>query len=71
LCVCLGEGADYTTQFRAIFSDLASKKNVAFIPFIIKDVGGIMEWNQNDWIHPTLEGHRIVLLRMFGMCFMR
>jgi acyl-CoA thioesterase-1 len=53
-------GQDYTTQFRAIFSDLASKNSLAFIPFILKDVGGIKELNQNDGIHPTVEGHKIV-----------
>ncbi|MCG2418817.1 arylesterase [Aequorivita sp. F47161] len=53
-------GADYTTQFKAIFSDLASENNLAFIPFILKDVGGIAELNQNDGIHPTAEGHKIL-----------
>jgi acyl-CoA thioesterase I len=53
-------GQDYTAQFRAIFSDLASENNIAFIPFILKDVGGVKELNQNDGIHPTAEGHKIV-----------
>ncbi len=53
-------GQEYTTQFRAIFSDLASNNSLAFIPFILKDVGGIKELNQNDGIHPTAEGHKIV-----------
>ncbi len=53
-------GQDYTTQFRAIFSDLASENNIAFIPFILKDVGGVKELNQSDGIHPTAEGHKIV-----------
>ena len=53
-------GQDYTTQFRAIYADLASENKLAFIPFILKDVGGIKELNQNDGIHPTAEGHKIV-----------
>ncbi len=53
-------GQEYTAQFRAIFADLASKNTLAFIPFILKDVGGIKELNQNDGIHPTVEGHKIV-----------
>ena len=53
-------GQDYTAQFRAIFSDLASENELAFIPFILKDVGGVKELNQNDGIHPTAEGHKIV-----------
>ncbi|WP_405570993.1 arylesterase [Winogradskyella sp. Asnod2-B02-A] len=53
-------GQDYTSEFRQIFTDLAEKNKLAFIPFILKDVGGIAELNQNDGIHPTVEGHQIV-----------
>lgn len=53
-------GQDYTTDFKAIYSELAAKNNIAFIPFILKDVGGIKELNQNDGIHPTAEGHKII-----------
>jgi len=53
-------GQDYTTEFRTVFADLAKENNLAFIPFILKDVGGIAELNQNDGIHPTVEGHKIV-----------
>lgn len=53
-------GQDYTTEFRSIFSDLAKKKDLAIIPFILKDVGGIPELNQSDGIHPTIIGHKIV-----------
>jgi len=53
-------GQDYTTEFRQIFADLASKNDLKFIPFILKDVGGIAKLNQADGIHPTIEGHKIV-----------
>lgn len=53
-------GPDYTSEFRLIFANLAKKNNLPFIPFILKDVGGIKELNQNDGIHPTVEGHKIV-----------
>jgi acyl-CoA thioesterase-1 len=53
-------GQDYTSEFRSIFSDLAKKNTLEFIPFILKDVGGIAELNQSDGIHPTVEGHKIV-----------
>ncbi|WP_340198581.1 arylesterase [Ascidiimonas sp. W6] len=53
-------GQEYTSEFRSIFSDLAKKNDLAFIPFILKDVGGIAELNQGDGIHPTIEGHKIV-----------
>ncbi|WP_026302623.1 arylesterase [Psychroflexus tropicus] len=53
-------GQDYTSDFKQVFSELASKNNIEFIPFILKDVGGIEELNQNDGIHPNVEGHQIV-----------
>jgi len=53
-------GQDYTTQFRALFADLAETNNLPFIPFILNNVGGIPELNQDDGIHPNIEGHKIV-----------
>ncbi|WP_400078706.1 arylesterase [Winogradskyella sp. R77965] len=53
-------GQDYTTEFRQIYADIATKNNLEFIPFILKNVGGIAELNQGDGIHPTAEGHKIL-----------
>lgn len=53
-------GQKYTSEFKVIFSDLAEKNDLLFIPFILKDVGGIASLNQSDGIHPTVEGHKIV-----------
>ena len=50
----------YSTEFRNIFSDLAEKNALALIPFLLEDVGGIPELNQEDGIHPTVEGQKIV-----------
>jgi acyl-CoA thioesterase-1 len=53
-------GQDYTSKFRKVFAELAKTNTLAFIPFILKDVGGIPALNQSDGIHPTVEGHKIV-----------
>lgn len=53
-------GLDYTTAFKQLFADLAKKNNLEFIPFILKDVGGIKALNQSDGIHPNVEGHKIL-----------
>ncbi len=53
-------GPEYITEFRAIFPDLAQKNKLELIPFLLKNVGGIVELNQADGIHPTAEGHRIL-----------
>ena len=53
-------GQDYTTEFKKIFPGVAEKKDVHLIPFLLKDVGGRPELNQDDGIHPTAEGQKIV-----------
>lgn len=53
-------GQEYTSEFRNLYADLAKQNSLTFIPFILKDVGGIATLNQNDGIHPTVEGHKIV-----------
>ena len=53
-------GPDYTEAFRKIFPELAEKNKALLIPFLLRDVGGVPELNQEDGIHPTMAGHRIV-----------
>ena len=53
-------GQDYTTEFRTMYAELAEQNDLEFIPFILKNVGGIAELNQKDGIHPTVEGHKII-----------
>jgi acyl-CoA thioesterase-1 len=53
-------GENYTTEFKNIFPDLATKNDVKLIPFLLENVGGIPELNQQDRIHPTAEGQKIL-----------
>ncbi len=53
-------GQEYTTEFRQLFADIAEKNHLEFIPFILKDVGGIAKLNQSDGVHPNVEGHKIL-----------
>lgn len=53
-------GQEYTTEFRKVFVEVADNNQLQFIPFLLKDVGGIADLNQADGIHPTSEGHVIV-----------
>ncbi|MUH34784.1 arylesterase [Zobellia amurskyensis] len=53
-------GEKYTMEFKQLFIEIADKNDIAFIPFILKDVGGVAALNQSDGIHPTIEGHKIV-----------
>ncbi len=53
-------GPEYTDEFRKLFPQLAQSEDVLLIPFLLRDVGGIPELNQEDGIHPTAAGHAIV-----------
>lgn len=53
-------GQAYTTQFQEMFRDLAETNKVLLIPFLLEGVGGEEALNQEDGIHPTAEGHKIV-----------
>lgn len=53
-------GADYATKFRRIYTEIAQENNAVLIPFLLEGVGGHVDLNQDDMIHPTAAGHRIV-----------
>jgi acyl-CoA thioesterase-1 len=53
-------GAQYTSRFRQIFPALAKTNNIGLIPFLLDGVGGIDSLNQQDGMHPTEVGARIV-----------
>jgi len=53
-------GEQYVSAFRQIYPTVAKQKNVELIPFILKGVGGVDSLNQDDGIHPTEEGHKII-----------
>jgi acyl-CoA thioesterase-1 len=36
------------------------KDNILLISFLLENVGGVPELNQQDGIHPTAEGHQIL-----------
>jgi acyl-CoA thioesterase-1 len=53
-------GQEYTDEFKSIYPEVASEKNVTLIPFLLEGVAGNPELNLPDGIHPTEEGHQIV-----------
>jgi acyl-CoA thioesterase-1 len=54
-------GPQYTIAFRDIFQDLAKKYRTPLIPFFLEGVGGNAALNQDDGIHPTAEGYKIIV----------
>lgn len=53
-------GIDYTTAFRKVYRDLATRYQVPFIPFLLLGVAGDASLNQADGIHPNVRGAAIV-----------
>ncbi|HWW81949.1 MAG TPA: arylesterase [Vicinamibacterales bacterium] len=53
-------GREYQIAFHKVYPALARDYKVAFIPFLLQNVAGSTELNQQDGIHPTPEGARIV-----------
>ncbi len=53
-------GADYVARFHAVFPRVAEATKSYLIPFLLDGVAGVPELNQEDRIHPTAEGDRIV-----------
>lgn len=53
-------GSSYQKDFSMAFPDLATKHDVAFLPFLLENVALKKELNQADGIHPNPEGAKIM-----------
>ena len=49
---------NYVFAFGQIYTDLATKNNVAFIPYLLEGVGGDPLLNQPDRVHPNAAGQK-------------
>ncbi len=54
-------GEDYNKKFMKVFSDLASKYKLIFIPQLLEGIGGEKSLNIEDGIHPNEEGHKKIM----------
>ncbi|RZA09139.1 MAG: arylesterase [Proteobacteria bacterium] len=59
-------GEEYRAGFRKIFSEVAKAEKTEFMPFLLKDVGGIPSLNLDDGIHPNEAGHEKVAENVFA-----
>jgi acyl-CoA thioesterase-1 len=60
-------GPDYQRRFHDVFPALAREHGVPFLPFLLEGVAGQPALNQNDGIHPTAEGARIIADHVWGV----
>ncbi len=59
-------GPAYTRRFHALFADVARRDRARLLPFLLDGVGGKPELNQDDGIHPTAKGARLVAATVYG-----
>lgn len=54
-------GQQYASAFRDLYPALARENNMILVPFLLQGVGGEARLNLQDGIHPTAEGHKILM----------
>ena len=54
-------GAEYTTEFAAMYPDVAEKHHAILIPFVLEGVAADPELNQPDFIHPNAKGYAVMV----------
>ena len=58
-------GRSYGTSFHDAYTRVARQTKVTVLPFLLNDVAGHAELNQNDGIHPNIRGEHIVAENMW------
>jgi acyl-CoA thioesterase-1 len=58
-------GQDYTAGFEALYQALAKQYRLTLIPFFLDGVAASSSLNQADGIHPTGEGYRLIVQKVF------
>jgi acyl-CoA thioesterase I len=58
-------GTQYTSDFRAIYPEIAQRHSLILMPFLLEGVAAHPELNQADTIHPTAEGYKIVVDNLY------
>ncbi|MCB9432489.1 MAG: arylesterase [Ardenticatenaceae bacterium] len=54
-------GEDYTSEFAAIYPDVAEKHGSILIPFVLEGVAADPALNQPDFIHPNAAGYTVMV----------
>ncbi len=60
-------GEQFQAEFRAIFPELAAKYHITFLPFLLEGIAGHPELNQEDGIHPTAAGQKMIAEMLYPL----
>ena len=58
-------GKEYINAFRKVFADVAAKKKVSALPFLLEGVAADKALNLPDGIHPNTKGQTIVAAHVY------
>ncbi len=58
-------GAGYGAAFQRLYEEVARKRGAALMPFFLDGVAGDPRLNQLDGIHPTADGYRLIVDRLW------
>jgi acyl-CoA thioesterase-1 len=53
-------GADFAKAFEQMYPEVAEKSGAVLVPFLLNGVGGQLDLNLPDRIHPNAKGHAIL-----------
>ena len=59
-------GGRYAAAFEKVYTDVARDRKVPLMPFFLDGVGAVGRLNQPDGIHPTAEGYRLIVERLWS-----
>ncbi|NMY73311.1 arylesterase [Pseudomonas sp. WS 5071] len=54
-------GKRYTDAFAEVYTQLATEKQIALVPFFLEGVGGNPQWMQADGLHPAAAAQKRLL----------
>ncbi|MCV6604482.1 MAG: arylesterase [Porticoccaceae bacterium] len=54
-------GQRYTEKFHQVFVELGEQADVALVPFLLENVGGVSELIQADGLHPNAKAQPVIL----------
>ncbi len=60
-------GQSYSSAFSKIFPEVARKKEVVLLPFLLQDVAGERELNLGDGVHPNARGQKILARNVWAV----
>lgn len=58
-------GVEFTSEFRAIYPEIAERRGTILMPFLLEGVAADPDLNQADFIHPTAEGYTVVVQNLY------